>query len=94
LGKASGAEEGQRLRGGKGRAFGREEGIRRDAQSAVMMEAAPASPFEVIQAEFILELLIVPLDPPAELGEAERARRSGSARGVGVPDDHAGLGVG
>ena len=30
LGKASGAEEGQRLRGGKPRALGREEGIRRD----------------------------------------------------------------
>ena len=36
-----------------------------------MVEAAPAPALEVIQAEFVLELLIVPLDPPAELGEAD-----------------------
>jgi hypothetical protein len=32
------------------------------------MEAAPAPPLEMMQAEFVLELLVVSLDPPAELG--------------------------
>ena len=82
LGKASGAEEGERLRGEKGRALGREERIRRDAQGAVMMETTPAPSLEVIQAEFVLELLIIPLDPPAELGEADE-RRSAAARARG-----------
>src|SRR5262245_5187263 len=45
----------------------------------MMMEAAPAPPLEMIQAEFVLELLVVPLDPPAELGQphelGERDRR-------------------
>ena len=62
FGKASGLEEGQRLRRGKGRALGRQERIRRDAEGAVMVEAAPATPLKVIQAEFVLELLIVPLE--------------------------------
>jgi hypothetical protein len=42
-------EEGQRLRG-KGRALGRQEGIGRDAERPMMMEAARAPPLEVIQA--------------------------------------------
>src|SRR5437867_10093659 len=47
-----------------------------------MMEAAPAPALEVIQAEFVLELLGVPLDPPAELGEADELGERGQ-RGEG-----------
>src|SRR6516164_11717879 len=58
-----------------------------------MMEAAPASAFEVIQAQLVLELLVVPLDPPAELsqphelGEGRRRRqgREPVLRGLGFP---------
>ncbi len=38
------------------------------------MEAAPASAFEVAEAEFLLELLVVALDAPAQLGEIDQAR--------------------
>ncbi len=33
------------------------------------MESTPTAPFEVSQAEFLLEILIVPLDTPAHLGD-------------------------
>src|SRR6267154_2425425 len=37
------------------------------------MEALPASTFEVAEAEFLLELLVVALDAPAQLGERDQA---------------------
>src|SRR3977135_1205843 len=33
-----------------------------------MVEAAPSSPFEMPEPDFLLEFLIVALDPPAHLG--------------------------
>jgi hypothetical protein len=36
-----------------------------------MVEAAPAAPLEVVQADLLLEFLIVPLDAPAQLGEVD-----------------------
>ena len=36
-----------------------------------MVEAAPAAAFVVAEAELLLELLVVPLDPPAQLGEGD-----------------------
>src|SRR5262249_6603392 len=36
-----------------------------------MMEPTPAAPLEVIQAQLVLELLVVSLDPPAQLREAD-----------------------
>src|SRR5260370_36754152 len=33
-----------------------------------MMQATPPSPLIVTKPEFLLEILIVPLDPPAQLG--------------------------
>lgn len=36
-----------------------------------MMEAAPPAPFEVPKPDFLLELQIVPLDTPAQLGEVD-----------------------
>src|SRR6516165_3326510 len=38
------------------------------------MKASPASTFIVIEAEFLLELLIVALDPPAQFGRLHKAR--------------------
>src|SRR3954467_501702 len=37
------------------------------------MEAAPAPPLVVPQPEFLLELLIVALNPPAQLGQRDEA---------------------
>ena len=41
----------------------------RRRERSVMMEASPGSPFEVIQAELALHLLIVAFDAPSEFGE-------------------------
>ena len=40
-----------------------------------MVEAAPTPPLEVVEAQLLLELLVVALDPPAHLGGADQARR-------------------
>src|SRR4028118_1861828 len=37
------------------------------------MEAAPASPLIVSKPKFLLELLVVALDPPAQLGKLDEA---------------------
>jgi len=37
------------------------------------MEASPTAAFEVPEAEFLLELLIVALDAPAQLGQIDHA---------------------
>src|SRR5438093_13086503 len=37
----------------------------------MVMEAAPSAPFIVPKPDFLLELLIVPLDTPAQLGEVD-----------------------
>src|SRR5262245_10911137 len=36
-----------------------------------MMEAAPSAPFVVSKTDLLLEFLIVPLDPPAQLGKVD-----------------------
>jgi len=72
VGNASGAEEGQRRWGGKPCALGGEAGIRRDTYGAVMGKAPPAAALEMVQAECVLRLLILALDPPAPLGEADQ----------------------
>jgi hypothetical protein len=38
------------------------------------MEAAPASSFEVVEADLLLEVLIVALDAPAQLGPFDQTR--------------------
>src|SRR5215203_2793162 len=40
------------------------------------METAPAAPLIVPQSEFLLELLVVALDAPPELGEFDQAREA------------------
>ena len=40
-----------------------------NTQRCMVMESTPATSFEVSQAEFLLEILIVPLDTPAHLGD-------------------------
>ena len=48
--------------------FGDQESVGRDAERRMVMKAPPASSFIVIEAEFLLEFLIVALDPPAHFG--------------------------
>ena len=49
------------------------------------MEPPPAAPFEMIEAELVLELLVVPLDPPAQMRQTDergQRRRPGQGREV------------
>src|SRR5712692_6477307 len=45
-----------------------------------MIKAPPTAPLEMVQPELILELLIVALDAPAELGQADEGRDRGHLR--------------
>ena len=60
-------------RGGNGLRFGDQESVGRDAETGVMMEAAPSSALIVIKPDRLLQLEIVALDPPAELGQIDQA---------------------
>src|SRR2546425_9997864 len=75
FGYRRGWEEGERLRGEMRQPLRGEKRVRRDAQRGVMVEAAPASSFEVIQPQLILEFLIVSLDAPAEHRESDQVHR-------------------
>src|SRR5919107_1310621 len=57
---------------GKAAALGHQEAVGGDAQGGVVVEAAPAAALEVAQAELLLELLEVALDPPAQLGMGDQ----------------------
>src|SRR3954465_8031481 len=51
--------------GGKPRPLGDQEGIGGDTQGGVMVEAAPAASLVVSKAQFLFQLLVIALDPPA-----------------------------
>ncbi len=44
-----------------------------NTQRCVVLESTPATSFEVSRAEFLLEVLILPLDTPAHLGDKNQA---------------------
>jgi hypothetical protein len=48
------------------------------AEGRVVVKAAPTSTLEVIEAQLLLQLLVIALDAPAKLGEAHE----GTERGV------------
>src|SRR5689334_8536163 len=51
----------------------------------MMMKAAPVAALVVAKTELLLEVLIVPLDPPARLGELDQALARGALGQVGEP---------
>src|SRR3954465_1324269 len=62
-----------------GKDFARERGSH-NAQGGVMMKAAPTPSFVMIEPQFLLEILIIPLNPPAQLGpvnQIDQGRRQG-----------------
>ena len=63
--------DGTRSRGGNRPPLGDQEPVGRDAQRGVVVEAAPSSPFEMPKPDLLLELLIVALDPPAQLCQVD-----------------------
>src|SRR6266436_8629301 len=46
----------------------------------MMMESAPPAPFIITKAEFLLELLIITLDPPPQLCQINQAGRKQHSR--------------
>ena len=60
--------------GGDRTPFGDQESVGCDAERHVMVKASPASTFIVIEAQFLLEFLIVALDPPAQFGSFHEPR--------------------
>jgi hypothetical protein len=61
---------------GKKTSLANEEAIGRNAQGGVMMKAAPTPSFVMIEPKFLLEILIIPLNPPAQLGPVAGIFRS------------------
>src|SRR5512134_4169753 len=57
---------------GKKASLGDEEAIGRDAERGVVVKATPAATLVVAEPEFLLELLVVTLDPPAPLGRGDQ----------------------
>jgi len=63
---------GTRSRGGNRLPLGDQEPVGGDAQRGVVVEAAPTAPLVVPEAEFLLQFLVVALDPPAQLGAVDQ----------------------
>ena len=62
-----------------------QESVGGDTQRRVMMEAAPATALVVAEAEFLLELVVIALDPPSQLGEMDQALDRSLLAQVGEP---------
>jgi len=52
-------------------AFCHQESVGRDAQGGMVVKPPPASPFVVPEAEVLFQILIVALDAPALVGDAD-----------------------
>jgi len=52
--------------GGNGLPFGDEEPVSRNTQRGMMMKTPPASPFIMSEANLLLEILVIPFDPPSQ----------------------------
>jgi hypothetical protein len=72
-------------RGGKPRTLGRQEGPGCDAEAGMGVEPLPGPPLEVPQANFLFEIFVVVLDPPAELGHIDQSGDRSAFREGGQP---------
>src|SRR4051795_1505591 len=79
LGVARALGVGIARQGGK-TSLANEEAIGRNAQGGVMMKAAPAASFIMVEPKFLLEILIIPLNPPAQLGHVNQIDQGGRRR--------------
>src|SRR3954463_12208102 len=69
-----------RARQGEKTSLANEEAIGRNAQGGMMMKAAPAASFVMVEPKFLLEILIIPLNPPAQLGPVNQIDQGGGRR--------------
>src|SRR5450756_1140496 len=74
--------EERNARGGKKTPLDGQEAVCGYAECGVVMESSPASAFVVVQAELVLQLLVVSFDPPAKLDDLDQRgeRRVGRHR--------------
>src|SRR3954466_11115153 len=76
--EAPGATSGATGAGGeKSRPLGDQKAISRDAQRGVMVEAAPAAAPAVPEPDFLLEILGLPLEAPAQLSQVDQIGEAG-----------------
>ncbi|PPT88468.1 hypothetical protein XthCFBP4691_14205 [Xanthomonas theicola] len=64
-------------------AFGNQESMSGNAQGRVMVEAAPTAAFVVIQAELLLQILIIAFDRPAGLDRIRQCLARRACRQIG-----------
>src|SRR5580692_5968031 len=62
-------EEKRGPEGGDGASFGDQKAVGGNTKGGMVVEAAPPAPFIISKAQFLLELLIIALDPPSQLGQ-------------------------
>src|ERR1035438_397948 len=72
-------------RGGKTTPLGHKEAIGRNTECGVMMKAAPAAAFEVTQAKFLFQFLIIAFDHPALFSQSDQVAQSDVFRQVRHP---------
>src|ERR1700760_499642 len=70
---------------GETAALGDQKAVGCDAQAGMMMKPAPVAALVVAEAELLLELLVIPLDPPARLGHPHEALERGAPGQIGEP---------
>src|ERR1700749_3326259 len=73
-----------RLRGKKA-ALGNQKTVGCDAQAGMMMKTAPVAGLVMAKAELLLDLLVIPLDPPARLGNPHEALQRRALGQIGEP---------
>ena len=62
------------------KSIGEEKGVSCDTQRGMVMEAAPAAPLVLREAELLLELLVVPFNTPAHLCNEDQLFQGGIGR--------------
>jgi hypothetical protein len=65
--------EGKLVLRGESASLGDQKAVGGDTERGVVVEAAPPAPFIIAEAEFLLELLIIVLDPPAQFGQVDQS---------------------
>jgi len=73
------------VRRGKKRSAKSEEAVGDSTERRVVMKAAPGAAFEVVETELALEFLVVALDAPTQLREADECRERRRRRHIGEP---------
>ena len=56
-------------RGGNGAALGNQKAVCGNTERGMVVKSAPSAPLIIAEAEFLLQPLIIALDPPSQLGE-------------------------